>query len=400
MRVLLSTWGSRGDVEPLLGLALELRAQGVEVRMCAPPDFAERVAEVGVPFVSLGSAVRELVASKPAPAQVAAMLVGQHFDVIGTVAQDCDAVVATGLMPAGVRSVAEHLGIRYVLAGFHSVGMPSLHRRPGPRPGAPFPPGETDLRVLWRIDAERVDALYREPLNMHRAVLGMPPVDNVRDHVLTSRPWLAADPVLWPFEDALGFDVVQTGAWIMPDDRPLPADLVAFLEAGEPPVYVGFGSMQMTGALDAAVVAVEAIRAHGRRALVSRGWADLTLIDEKDDCFAVGEANHRALFRRVAAVVHHGGAGTTTTAALAGAPQVIVPQIVDQPYWAQRVTELRIGAGHDGPTPTVASLSAALGTALRDDTAVRAAEVGTTIRTDGAAVAARKLVNLITRAPE
>src|SRR5689334_3857734 len=100
VRVLLSTWGSRGDVEPLLGLALELRAQGVEVRMCAPPDFAERVAEVGVPFVSLGSAVRELVASKPAPAQVAAMLVGQHFDVIGTVAQDCDAVVATGLMPA------------------------------------------------------------------------------------------------------------------------------------------------------------------------------------------------------------------------------------------------------------------------------------------------------------
>jgi vancomycin aglycone glucosyltransferase len=228
----------------------------------------------------------------------------------------------------------------------------------------------------------------------------MPPVDNVRDHVLTSRPWLAADPVLWPFEDALGFDVVRTGAWIMPDDRPLPADLVEFLEAGEPPVYVGFGSMQMVGAPDAAAVAVEAIRAHGRRALVSRGWADLTLIDEKDDCFAVGEANHRELFRRVAAVVHHGGAGTTTTAALAGAPQVIVPQIVDQPYWAQRVTELGIGAGHDGPTPSVESLSTALGTALRDDAGARAGEVSTTIRTDGAAVAARKLIDLIDQAPE
>ena len=328
------------------------------------------------------------------------MLVGQHFDVIGKVAQDCDAVVATGLMPAGVRSVAEHLGIRYVLAGFHSVGMPSLHRRPGPRPGGPFPPGETDLRVLWRIDAERVDALYREPLNTHRAVLGMPPVDNVRDHVFTSQPWLAADPVLWPFQDALGFDVVQTGAWIMPDGRPLPADLVEFLEAGEPPVYVGFGSMQMASAPDAAAVAVEAIRAQGRRALVSRGWADLALIDEKDDCFAVGEANHRELFRRVAAVVHHGGAGTTTTAALAGAPQVIVPQIVDQPYWAQRVAELGIGTGHDGPTPTVESLSTALEPALRDDTNARAKEVSTTIRTDGASVAARKLINLIDQVPE
>lgn len=395
MRVLLSTWGSRGDVEPLLGLALELRAQGSDVRLCAPPDFADRVTEVGVPFVSLGSAVRALVASKPAPAQVAALLVDQHFDVIGKAAQDCDAVVATGLMPAGVRSVAEHLGIPYVLAGLHPVGLPSLHRRPGPRPGKPFPEGETDLRVLWRIDAERVDALYREPLNTHRAALGMPPVDNVRDHVFTSQPWLAVDPVLWPLEDALGLDPVQTGAWIMPDDRPLPADLVEFLEAGEPPVYVGFGSMQMTGAPDAAAVAVEAIRAHGRRVLVSPGWADLALIDDRDDCFGVGEVNHRELFRRVATVVHHGGAGTTTAAALAGAPQVIVPQIVDQPYWARRVAALGIGAAHDGPTPTVESVSAALDTALREDIRARAAEVSATVRTDGAAVAARRIVELV-----
>lgn len=217
-------------------------------------------------------------------------------------------------------------------------------------------------------------------------------MQNVRDHVFTSRPWLAVDPVLWPFEGALGFDVVQTGAWIMPDDRPLPADLVDFLDAGDPPVYVGFGSMQMAGAPDAAAVAVEAIRAQGRRVLVSRGWADLALVDEKDDCFAVGETNHHSLFRRVAAVVHHGGAGTTTTAALAGAPQVVVPQIVDQPYWAQRVAALGIGAAHDGSTPTVDSLSAALEDALRDETAARAREVGATVRTDGAAVAASRLV--------
>jgi vancomycin aglycone glucosyltransferase len=139
------------------------------------------------------------------------------------------------------------------------------------------------------------------------------------------------------------------------------------------------------------------IRLQGRRALVSRGWAGLEMIDEKDDCFAVGEANHRELFQRVAAVVHHGGAGTTTTAALAGAPQVIVPQIVDQPYWAQRVAALGIGAAHDGPTPTVESLSTALEPALRDDTNARAKEVSTTIRTDGASVAARKLINLISK---
>jgi vancomycin aglycone glucosyltransferase len=163
---------------------------------------------------------------------------------------------------------------------------------------------------------------------------------------------------------------------------------------------VGFGSVQMAGAPDAAAAAVEAIRAQGRRALVSRGWADLALIDEQEDCFAVGELNHRELFRRVAAVVHHGGAGTTTTAALAGAPQVIVPQIVDQPYWAQRVAALGIGTAHDGPTPTVESLSTALERALRDDTGARAEEVSTAMRTDGASVAARRLITLIGQVPE
>ena len=184
-------------------------------------------------------------------------------------------------------------------------------------------------------------------------------MDNVRDHVFTDRPWLAADPILGPWPGSPDLDVVQTGAWILPDERPLPAELEAFLDAGTPPVYVGFGSMPCAPK-DVARVAIEAIRAQGRRVLVSRGWADLALIDDRDDCFVVGEVNQQALFGRVAAVVHHGGAGTTTTAARAGAPQVVVPQMADQPYWAGRVADLGIGAAHDGPTPTTESLSAAL----------------------------------------
>ncbi|WP_449341076.1 glycosyltransferase [Streptomyces canarius] len=97
---------------------------------------------------------------------------------------------------------------------------------------------------------------------------------------------------------------------------------------------------------------------------MARGWAGLAPVDDRGDCFVVGGVDQRALFGRVAAVVHHGGAGTTTTAARAGVPQVVVPQPADHPYWAGRVAELGIGAAHDGPTPTFASLSAALRTAL------------------------------------
>jgi vancomycin aglycone glucosyltransferase len=399
MRVLLTTWGSRGDVEPIAGLAVQLQSLGAEVRVCAPPDFADLLARVDVPMVPAGQSVRALVhgargekPSSPADApRVAAELVAAQFESVAPAAEGCDLVVATGLMPAGVRTVAEVLGIPYVLVSFQPGSFPSPHQKPLPRPGKPFPPGVTDNRVLWEVDAERVQALYGAPLNAHRAAHGLPPVDNVRDHVFTDHPWLAADPILAPWPGSPDLDVVQTGAWILSDDSPLPADLETFLDSGAPPVYVSMGSVRAPE--DVARVAIEASRAHGRRIVLGSGWADLTPIDDRDDCFAVGEVNHQALFGRVAVVVHHGGAGTTTTATRAGTPQVVVPQIADQPYWATRVAELGIGAAHDGPTPTVKSLSAGLATALTPETGARATAVAGLIRTDGATVAAKRLID-------
>ncbi|GAA3118524.1 glycosyltransferase [Streptomyces rameus] len=400
MRVLLTTWGSRGDVEPLAGLAVGLRELGAQALVCAPADeeFAALLARAGVPMVPLGPTVHSVVAGPKPPTakdafRLAPELVAARFETLTAAAEGCDALLATGLMPAGARDVAEKLGIPYVLACFHTLGLPSRRFPPGARPGKQSPREETDLRVLWEQDAQRVNALYGEALNRHRAAIGLPPVDNVRDHVLTGRPWLAADATLCPSRGMTELDVVQTGAWILPDDRPLPDDLEAFLDAGAPPVYVGFGSMAAYAPKDIARVAIEASRAQGRRVVLARGWAGLAPIDDADDCLVVGDVNQQALFRRVAAVVHHGGAGTTTTAARAGAPQVVVPQIADQPYWAGRVADLGIGSAHDGPTPTSGSLSAALASALTPETRARARTVAGTIRTDGRTVAAKLLLD-------
>ncbi|WP_328608626.1 glycosyltransferase [Amycolatopsis sp. NBC_00345] len=421
MRVLLSTFGSRGDVEPLLALTMQLRSQGADVRVCAPPDFAELLAGAGVTLVPVGPSARELMKQAPTPSSLperAAEVIAAQFEAITPAAEDCDVLVATGMLPAaaGALSVAEKVGIPSVYASFQKLVLPSPHHAPMAYPGRPFPPGVTDNRVLWEWDAASVEVLFGEALNTNRARNGLPPVDHVRDYVIGEHPWLAADPVLdpWLGSDlgsglgasgaglvsrpvATDLDVVQTGAWYLPDDRPLPADLEAFLEAGEPPVYVGFGSMPMHGSEDLARVVVEAVRAQGRRAVVSRGWADLSLIDDADDCFALGEANHQALFARVAAVVHHGGAGTTSTATRSGTPQVVVPQLADQPYWAARVADLGIGVAHDGPSPTFESLSAALRTALTPEIHTRAAEVAATTRTDGATVAAKLLLEMVSR---
>jgi vancomycin aglycone glucosyltransferase len=373
MRVALSTYDSRGGIEPLVALAVRLRELGADVRVCAPPDCAERLAEVGVPLVSVGEPVRPLVhgVTRPSAADVprrAAELIAAQFDKLPAAVEGCDALVASGVMSAvaGARSVAELLGIRSVFVNWCPIFLPSPHHRPHPLPGRPFPPDVTDNRVLNDLEAESYNALFGAALNTQRAAVGLPPVDDVRAHILGDRPWLAADPTLAPWREPADLDVVRTGAWILPDDRLLPAGLGAFLDAGPPPVYVGFGSMRAPE--DVARVAIEAIRAQGRRAIVGHGWADLTLID-------------------------HEGAGTTTTAARAGAPQVVVPQIADQPYWASRVADLGIGAAHDGPTPTTESLSAALSTALEPQTRERSAAVADTIRTDGARVAATLLID-------
>jgi vancomycin aglycone glucosyltransferase len=403
MRILLSTYGSRGDVEPMAGLGVQLQAHGAEVVVCAPPDeeFVALLARAGVPLAPAFSSVRQWVtealsnrAAVDLPRLAAKVLAGQ-LDAIAKAAEGCDVILAAGLFPSTVaaRSVAEQMGMRYVYATFCPLWLPSTHHRPHAYPEYPLPLEVTDNRVLWDLNVGVMNEVFGKAFNAHRVSIGLPPMDNIRDHVFTAQPWLASDPILSPWQPTDLRDVVQTGAWILPDERPLPADLLAFLDAGTPPVYVGFGSMPMSAAKAAGRVAIEAIRDRGHRAILLHGWADLALIDDRDDCFIVGDVNQQALFRRVAVVVHHGGAGTTTTAARAGAPQVVVPQMADQPYWAGRVAELGIAAAHDGPVPTVESLSAALSIALAPETRARAFAVADTIRSDGAALAAKLLLD-------
>ncbi|MDX8517364.1 glycosyltransferase [Mesorhizobium dulcispinae] len=282
--------------------------------------------------------------------------------------------------------------MRYILGTFCPIWLPSAHHRPHEYPVHPLPAGVTDNRLLWQTDIATKNALFGEAINSHRASLGLPAVDNVSDYVFGDPVLLACDPTLGPWLPSDLTSAMQTGAWILADKRPLPDGLEAFLEAGPPPVYVGFGSIAV--ASEAGRAAIEAIRARGRRTVIAHGWAELGLIDDRDDCFAVNDVNQQALFGQVAAVIHHGGAGTTVAAGRAGAPQVVVPQIGDQPYWARRVAELGIGAAHDGPTLTAESLSSALETALASETRIRASEVARLVRADGAEVAAKLLVDM------
>jgi vancomycin aglycone glucosyltransferase len=405
MRVLLSTIGSRGDVQPLVALALELRALGQEVRLCVPPDFRDWIEALGLLVTPIGPALRSTAKANPSAVPITPELrrqmiegtVATQFETLAAAAAGCDLLVGATALQIAAPSIAERMGIPYVFAAFCPIVLPSPHHAPPVLTllGDASTPAIPDYSDLWAQDARRWNDMWSPPINAQRASLGLPPVHDVRRYVLTDRPWLAADPTLAPWPDPADDAVFQTGAWILPDKRPLAPELEAFLDAGEPPVYFGFGSTRATENLSRMMI--ESARALGRRAIVSRGWADLSLPDDAPDCLALGEVNQQALFPRVAAVVHHGGAGTTTAAARAGAPQVVIPQHYDQPYWAQRVHQLGIGIAHVGGPPTTESLTNALEGALQPDVVVRAQAVKAAVRSDGAQAAARRLVDVGTQ---
>jgi vancomycin aglycone glucosyltransferase len=405
MRVLLSTIGSRGDVQPLVALALELKRLGQEARLCVPPDFRDWIEGFGIPVTPIGPEVRKFAASRPAGTQPRTLptpeqrrqmgeaTVATQFEAVTTAAQGCDVIVAATALQFAARSVAEKMRIPYFFAAYCPIVLPSTRHAPPPLPPLPGQtpaPATADNHELWVRDAERFNDLFGPALNTHRASLGLAPVSDVRSHMFTDRPWLAADPTLGPWPDPEGEAVFQTGAWILPDERPLSSELEAFLDAGEAPVYFGFGSTRASQDTGQAILL--AARALGRRAIVSRGWFDAPLVDNDADCLSIGEVNVHALFPRVAAVVHHGGAGTTTAAALAGTPQVVIPDHYDQHYWAQRIHQLGIGTAHPPTAPTAGSRTSALKHTLQPDVSGRARSVATAVRCDGARVAAQALI--------
>ncbi len=410
MRVLLSSIGSRGDVQPIVALGVELRALGHEARLCAAPNFGEWIESHGLGFVPIGPDLRKMTGgsgpvgvmqqfTKEQWQKLAEDSVRDQFRVLSDAARGCDVVVAAGALQIALRSVAEAQQVPYVFAAYCAAVLPSA-QLPPPKTGGhyPFTLAEAENLQLWKQNAEEFNARFGAVLNEERARLGLEPVASVQAHIFTDHPWLAADPVLSPALPAQGLRVVQTGAWTLQEDTPLPDEVEEFLASGAPPLYLGFGSMR--GTEKTAEALVEAARALGFRSILSRGWAELVPTESADDCLSVGDVNHAKLFPRVAAVVHHGGAGTTTSAARAGRPQVIIPHNYDQFYWAHRVQEL--GVGVSGPLRdelTVDALVEALRLCLRPEMAERAQELAGRMELHGARIAAERLATLSGQLP-
>ncbi len=353
MKVLLAPHGTRGDVQPILALGLALRGRGHEVAVAAPDDFGPWVRSSGLTFHPVGMDIEALLRQHREDVHklgwefrhLSRELIPLQFEALPDLCAGADVVVGAGLQFAA-GSIAERLGIPYFTAVFCPAAIPSAWHPPPPVPPQTLPRWAN--RASWRLLGGVSNLLLRGALNRGRARLDLPPVDHPSRFIaLQGTLLLAADPRLAPLPPDAPGNVVPTGAWVLEPDGPLAAELEAFLAAGPPPVYVGFGSM-VTGRPEAVTRTVlDAAGRAGCRLLLHSGWTGLGERGERRDlpewCHVLGPTPHPLLFPRLAAVVHHGGAGTTTAAARAGVPQIVLPHLLDQHYWAHRVQTLGLG---------------------------------------------------------
>ena len=354
-------------MQPFLALALGLQQAGIPVVIAAAPRFRSLVAERGVGFSALGGNPSDLMAY--GSGSMAASLRGgaargavstarflraaqsEYRRMLDSAAAACrgSRAVVLGLASTWGLSIAEALRVPCVACMLQPFGRTRA-----------FPSALVPLRLSlgggynalsYRVVEQAMWQPWRRTTNAWRRTLGLatlPVCGPWRDMYSSGfsclygfSPAVVTAPADWPR------DHIVTGYWFLdgtPGGIPRPA-LERFLSSGDPPLYIGFGSMGMGGGRDVLHIIDRALELSGLRAVISPGGGDRPgpPAGGAGRMFLDDDVPHAWLFPRVAAVMHHGGAGTTAMGLRAGVPSIVFPTAADQHFWGERVA--RLGAG-------------------------------------------------------
>ncbi len=408
------TFGTRGDVQPYVALGLRLKTAGHEVCVATASRFQSFIEDHGLAYGHVNDTVLALldtdegralletggnllrmargaikVAREMKPAQIAQMY--EFRDV--ALAFRPQLIVYHPKAAAGPH-IAEELGVPVVLATPLPMYVPTSEHPFFLLPNWKL--GGWYNRLSYRFihfatklglgtyirDFRRKCGLPKAKFDLLKTTDGADiPVLHAFSKAVFPRP---AD---WPDSAKI------TGYWFLDErvDWQPPRELTDFLNAGDLPVYIGFGSMAGRRPERLAQIVIAALQQTGLRGILATGWGGLKAADLPESILQIDQAPHHWLFPRTAAVVHHGGAGTTAAGLRAGRPTIIVPFFADQPFWGRRVFEL--GAGPRAIPQkklSVEKLSEALTEATRNTVIIeRAAEIGRNIRGENGVETAR-----------
>ena len=358
MRVAIQTFGTRGDVQPYIALALGLIKAGYAVQLAAPVQFAVMASEYGVPFVSLPG---DLLALIDTPEGKSAIAKGQGFGAGLKLLKHVRPLMRQLLDAewAAVKAFAPEVIVYHPksLAAPHmaqSLGCAAILASPLPgfTPTSAFPSPLfpfANLGPLNRVShtaaIRGASLLFGKAIREWRsASLGL--TRRGADRLGPAGTLYAYSPHVVPRPADWGDDVSVAGYWFLDSEAWRPdANLAAFLQADEPPVYVGFGSMPGIDPKRTTELVIEGLAQAGARGLLAVGGGAISAGVNTPMVHVIAGAPHDKLFHYVGATIHHGGAGTTAAALRAGKPTVACPFFGDQPFWGRRIAQLGVGPG-------------------------------------------------------
>ncbi len=409
MNIFIVTVGSRGDVQPFVALGKGLKAAGHNVTLCASANFETFVTENGLTYAHMDDELITMMKSDTGRAiveeatNVFKMLVlgfrlmkrmtpmqrAMQQDAWAAAREaDPDIIIYHPKMHTAP-DFAEKLGVPCMLTLPLPMLVPtSEHASFG------FPQwrlGGRYNRLTHTLVLKVSEAFTRRYVKRWRKEHGLSPLPRGHDCLHTAQG--APIPVMHCYSRHVGAHpsdwpdwVTVTGYWFLDrtEDWTPPQGLVDFLDAGPPPVYVGFGSIAGRSPEQTTRTVIEALELAGARGILATGWGGLDAGDLPETVFQIDAAPHDWLFPRVGAVVHHGGAGTTAAGLRFGRPTIVCPFFADQPYWGRRVHELGVGPE---PIPqkklTAEKLAAAIADALQNaDMQQKAAALAQEISTE------------------
>ncbi|KAJ5771840.1 CAZyme family GT1 [Penicillium odoratum] len=423
LNIVIQVIGSQGDIQPFVALGKELKAQGHRIRLATHLAFRQFVLDSGLEFFNIGGDPEQLMAFMVKnPGLLPGFKAIRSGDIqkrrremkeiftgcwkscfikgdgteLHQIKEDlwseavdyrqrpfvADAIIANPPSLAHIHC-AQRLGIP-----LHIIfTMPWSPTQSFPHPLANLHPQGCKPTVANFMSYSVMDMMVWEGLGdilntLRKNALALQPLDTVtargilqRLHVPHTYLWspsLLPKPPDWPDNiDVCGFSFLPSQTDYVP-----PSEITTFLNAGQKPIYIGFGSIVVSNPLKLTNIIFEAVRKTGQRALVSKGWGNLGADEVPDNILMIGSCPHDWLFRQVSCVIHHGGAGTTAAGLALGVPTIIVPFFGDQQFWGNIVA--RAGAG---PTPipykrlNVESLSKAIQNALEPSTLDRAQSI-------------------------
>lgn len=350
MHISILALGSRGDVQPYAALGGGLKSAGHKVRLITFESFAPLAAENGLEFYAVQGNAQALVASGGADMLglvriFSSLAQGYARDLSSPHLGETDLIV--NQLPAGLYGfdLAEKYGIPMAMASVIPLA------RTGTFPLMGFPrlllPGYNKVtyyvgeQMAWQMFRGVINRWRKETLNLRPLPVkgyfeqlgtrSIPIVNGFSRYVVpTPRDWSE--------------HIHTTGYWFPEDKQWQPSsDLLAFLHAGKPPVFIGFGSMPIKDPQRTTGVILDALEQSGERGIIHAGWGGIGNQSLPDSVFKIDYAPYTWLFPRMAMVIHHGGSGTTASGLRSGVPSCVVPFVFDQFYWGERIA--RLGAG-------------------------------------------------------